>query len=341
MAFGPFCPDGESFARNMAAGGGRAKASPLPGRWTAHGLPIEREQLLRRILSWRFRPSRFSWRPHMSRKKSVSRGVPTRPAATDGVSATIAGDHPSARCAITGESLPKTERVPVATLRPALLRKIRADHPDLPDHAVLSRAIVDTYRSRLIEALLADEHGQVRALDRDVAESIARHETIAYDSDSRFDMHRSLGERMADVVAAFGGSWSFISLFGLVLIIWMALNVLLGDQKAFDPYPFILLNLMLSCVAAVQAPIIMMSQKRQEAKDRLRSQSDYRVNLKAELEIRHLHDKLDHLLTNQWDRLAEIQQLQIEMLQEIGRANSAVPSPAKRSRNPETHAKSD
>jgi uncharacterized membrane protein len=231
------------------------------------------------------------------------------------------------RCAITGDPLTKANRVQVAMLRPALLQRIRVDHPELADDAVLSRVLVDTYRSRLIEGLLAAEHGEVRALDRDVAESIARHETIAYDADSRFDKHRTLGERMADVVASFGGSWSFIILFGVVLVIWMAINIALGQTSAFDPYPFILLNLMLSCIAAVQAPIIMMSQKRQEAKDRLRSQSDYRVNLKAELEIRHLHDKIDHLLTDQWDRLAEIQQLQIEMLQEIGRSNTLLHPP--------------
>ena len=96
----------------------------------------------------------------------------------------------------------------------------------------------------------------------------------------------------------------------------MAFNVVLIEQERFDPYPFILLNLVLSCLAAIQAPIIMMSQKRQEAKDRLRSENDYRVNLKAELEIRHLHEKIDHILTRQWERLAEIQQIQLEMMQD-------------------------
>jgi uncharacterized membrane protein len=263
--------------------------------------------------------------PHIRRPRTRQAEAGRNPAGR-------ANGAPGACCAITGDPLTKANRVQVALLRPALLQRIRIDHPELPDDAVLSRALVDTYRSRLIEGLLAAEHGEVRALDRDVAESIARHETIAYDADSRFDKHRTLGERMADVVASFGGSWSFIILFGVVLCIWMAVNVALGQNSAFDPYPFILLNLMLSCIAAVQAPIIMMSQKRQEAKDRARSQSDYRVNLKAELEIRHLHDKIDHLLTDQWDRLAEIQQLQIEMLQEIGRSNALLIPPKPRPR---------
>jgi uncharacterized membrane protein len=121
---------------------------------------------------------------------------------------------------------------------------------------------------------------------------------------------------MSDRLASFGGSWTFISLFGVVLLVWMGFNIVVVGVSKFDPYPFILLNLVLSCLAAIQAPIIMMSQKRQEAKDRLRSENDYRVNLKAELEIRHLHEKMDHLLTRQWERLAEIQQIQLDAMQE-------------------------
>ncbi|HSA81745.1 MAG TPA: DUF1003 domain-containing protein, partial [Geminicoccaceae bacterium] len=120
-----------------------------------------------------------------------------------------------------------------------------------------------------------------------------------------------------DAIAAFGGSWTFILLFGAVILVWVLINAVALLARPFDPYPFILLNLVLSCLAAVQAPIIMMSQNRQEARDRLRSENDYRVNLKAELEIRHLHEKLDHLLQHQWERLMEIQQIQIELMNEI------------------------
>jgi uncharacterized membrane protein len=220
-------------------------------------------------------------------------------------------------CAITGQALPKGDMVMLHMLRPALAERIRADHPGLGDNALVSRQAVDDYRSRYITELLAAEHGESRALDRQVARSIAKQDTVAMDTDDAFDDKRTVGEHLADIVASFGGSWSFIILFGVIIIIWMTINVAIGDPKAFDPYPFILLNLVLSCLAALQAPVIMMSQKRQEAKDRLRSQSDYRVNLKAELEIRHLHEKMDHLLVRQWERLAEIQQLQVELLQEI------------------------
>ena len=120
---------------------------------------------------------------------------------------------------------------------------------------------------------------------------------------------------MSDGLAQFGGSWAFLIVFSGFLAVWMLFNSYRGGA-AFDPYPYILLNLILSTIAAVQAPIIMMSQRRQEEKDRMRSLNDYKVNLKAELEIRHLHEKIDHLINKQWQRLAEIQELQLEKILE-------------------------
>ncbi|MGX1741132.1 DUF1003 domain-containing protein [Bosea sp. NPDC055353] len=219
-------------------------------------------------------------------------------------------------CAISGQEMARRNLVEVGTLRPALADHIRADFPDMPDHALISLKELARYRTRYVEEILREEHGEYSDLDREVAESIARQETIAENTEDDFEEHRTLGERFSDNLASFGGSWAFLISFGFVLVVWMAINGLMGDTKAFDPYPFILLNLVLSCIAAVQAPIIMMSQKRQESKDRLRSLNDYQVNLKAELEIRHLHEKMDHLVTRQWQRLAEIQQVQLEMLQE-------------------------
>src|SRR6202012_4383650 len=142
-------------------------------------------------------------------------------------------------------------------------------------------------------------------------------ETISRDVEATWERRRTLGERVADTVADFGGSWTFIVIFFAVLVVWMTFNAWAASRSVFDPYPYILLNLVLSCLAAIQAPIIMMSQNRQEAKDRLRSENDFRVNLKAELEIRHLHDKVDHIITRQWERLAEIQQIQLEILQDM------------------------
>jgi uncharacterized membrane protein len=136
---------------------------------------------------------------------------------------------------------------------------------------------------------------------------------------AEFEQNLTFGERLADKIADFGGSWNFIVIFGGVLLLWVAVNSMILIWRPFDPYPFILLNLVLSGLAAVQAPIIMMSQNRQEAKDRFRSEHDYSINLKAELEIRHLHEKIDHLLKNQWQRLLEIQEIQMELMEELTR----------------------
>ena len=230
-----------------------------------------------------------------------------------------------ATCALTGLDLPRRDLVALETLTPGLAEAILRERPDLPTDALISRAAVAERRDRYIRDLLAAEHGEISALETQVAASIAKADTISTDVAAEFAEDRSLGERMADRVASFGGSWTFIGLFSGVLVVWMAVNVAMAS-RAFDPYPFILLNLVLSCLAAVQAPIIMMSQKRQEAKDRMRSESDYRVNLKAELEIRHLHEKLDHLLSHQWQRLAEIQQMQIEIMQDRS-ADRPAPAP--------------
>jgi len=155
--------------------------------------------------------------------------------------------------------------------------------------------------------------------DKEVIESLQEHEILSSDISKQFETRLTFGERLSDRIASFGGSWRFISLFGAVLFGWIILNAIFLLNRAFDPYPFILLNLILSCLAAIQAPIIMMSQNRSEARDRLRAENDYKVNLKAELEIRHLHEKIDHLLRRQYNRLFEIQQIQIELLEEISR----------------------
>ncbi|MBL8587367.1 MAG: DUF1003 domain-containing protein [Methylobacteriaceae bacterium] len=218
-------------------------------------------------------------------------------------------------CAIAGEETPRRSAMPFAALSPGLQDRILKDHPALKPDSLIGRKALDRYRIMLLEEMIAAEKGELSTLERNVAESLASNSTISANSAEQYEQRRSTGEIWADRIASFGGSWTFLGLFALTLAAWMGLNAALA-ARAFDPYPYILLNLVLSCLAAVQAPIIMMSQKRQESKDRLRAMSDYQVNLKAELEIRHLHDKIDHLLSHQWERLAEIQRMQVELLQE-------------------------
>lgn len=218
-------------------------------------------------------------------------------------------------CAICGELT--RERIVFGMVRPSLASGLAAAHPNLAADDVICRKHLTDQRTRYVQQLLERERGEISELERQVVESLAREETVARDIERTWEGSRTFGERVSDFVADFGGSWNFIISFFVVLLIWIGFNAWAVDQAVFDPYPFILLNLVLSCIAAIQAPIIMMSQKRQEAKDRLRSENDYRVNLKAEFEIRHLHEKLDHLINRQWERLAEIQQIQLEIMEDL------------------------
>jgi len=222
--------------------------------------------------------------------------------------------------AITGASLKRKDAIRVDDLRPALAEYIRSQHPSVSSDDYVSRRAMDDLRGRYIAELLKDERGEISFLEAEVVESLKTHDTLTENIEDEYDDVRTIGDRVADWVAAFGGSWTFIIGFFAFLGAWMALNVALGEKEAFDTYPFILLNLILSTLAAFQAPIIMMSQRRQEAKDRLRALNEYKVNLKAELEIRHLHEKVDHLLNRQWERLTEIQQVQIEMMNDQAKA---------------------
>lgn len=219
-------------------------------------------------------------------------------------------------CAVSGQKRPRRDLVAIDALRPGLAERIRKDLPDLGPDALISRSELNRYRQLYVEESLKAEHGDISELEQEVAESIARADTLADNIEESYAEKRTFGQVAADKVAAFGGSWAFIIWFGLVMAAWMSVNVVLTAKHAFDPYPFILLNLVLSTLAAIQAPIIMMSQKRQEQKDRLRSLNDYQVNLKAEIEIRALHEKIDYLLIKQWQRMAEIQEMQLEIMQE-------------------------
>jgi len=157
-------------------------------------------------------------------------------------------------------------------------------------------------------------------VERSVLGKFLNRETVARDVEREDQERKTFGERATDRIASFGGSWAFLGLFSSVLIAWMIFNV--DTQRPFDPYPFILLNLVLSCVAAMQAPIILMSQNRQAQKDRLNAAADYEVNMKAEMEILALHEKLDELREKAWRELVEMQQRQLALLQKLEEANA-------------------
>jgi len=222
-------------------------------------------------------------------------------------------------CSVCGKTFARRELVPGAAIRDAVAREIARDHPGFSAESYVCRADMMHYRAKYVHLLLESEKGELTTLEQEVLHSIREHELLAKNTNTAFEQKWSFGQRLADRIAAFGGSWTFLMLFGAFLALWIGINAVVLTTHPPDPYPFILLNLLLSCLAAIQAPIIMMSQNRQEAKDRLRAEHDYQVNLKAELEIRHLHEKMDHLLSHQWERLAQIQEIQIDLLTEIGK----------------------
>ncbi len=220
-------------------------------------------------------------------------------------------------CQICGRHAPQVELVVAGLIRPAVVEVIKRTFPGWTPDGFICEDDLNRFRYEYVSSLIEAEKGELTDLDKEVLESMSRHEIIATQVDQEFDSKLNFGQRLSDRIAQIGGSWSFIICAAVVLIIWVVLNSIALLAKPFDPYPYILLNLVLSCLAAIQAPIIMMSQNRQEEKDRSRAAHDYQVNLKAELEIRQLHQKLDHLLTNQWERLVEIQKVQLELLSEV------------------------
>jgi len=220
---------------------------------------------------------------------------------------------------ISKQEIPRGEEIKARDIREGIFNLILADHPDFDRESYISLSELNQYRRLYLTSLIIQEKGELAKIDRDVMDAIKNNSILSENIQDEIEAETTLGQRIADQVAAFGGSWTFIITFFCFIILWMGVNVWLLTTKPFDPYPFILLNLILSCLASIQAPIIMMSQNRQEQKDRQRSEHDYKTNLKAELEIKLLSEKIDHLLVHQNNKLLEIQEVQIDYLEDLMR----------------------
>ena len=218
---------------------------------------------------------------------------------------------------ISGEQFPLPERVSAKSLRTSLFDLIRKEHPGFSADSYLSMRELNHFREKYVTEYMGSQLGELTALEQSVLRTLSDKSLLTATLDGDDQAPITTGQRLADNVATFGGSWTFIISFGSFLLIWISFNVFVLATKAFDPFPFILLNLILSCLAAIQAPIIMMSQNRQEEKDRERSKNDYMVNLKSELELRILHEKIDHMMIHQQQELIEIQKVQMEMMEDI------------------------
>lgn len=203
-------------------------------------------------------------------------------------------------CPVCRQKRPQNEMFAGPSIRESLYPLIQKLSPDWTPDSTTCLSCLNKARSDLVEAYLIKELGELSPAERQVLEAIRDQQVVTEDPAEATSEIFSFGDRLADKIAQFGGSWSFIMSFLFVLAAWIVINTRFYLAKdSFDPYPFILLNLILSCVAAIQAPVIMMSQNRKEAKDRLQAELDYKTNLKAELEIRHLHTKVDQLLSQQ------------------------------------------
>ncbi|MDD3005020.1 DUF1003 domain-containing protein [Flavobacterium sp.] len=218
--------------------------------------------------------------------------------------------------AISGAEFPIAQCVEGKSIRTEILNFIIKKHPDFSIEKSISLSELARFREDYVTDMLLNSSGELSDLESKVIASL-KNNTLLFDQLDEEIKNMSLGQKIADKVASFGGSWTFIISFIVVLIFWIWINAILFVNKSFDPYPFILLNLILSCVAALQAPVIMMSQNRTEERDRERAKKDYMINLKSELEIRILHEKIDHLIMHQEQSMIEIQRVQMDMMKEI------------------------
>tara|TARA_B100000953_G_scaffold284822_1_gene264890 strand:- start:379 stop:981 length:603 start_codon:yes stop_codon:yes gene_type:complete len=192
---------------------------------------------------------------------------------------------------ISQKEFPISEKISSKIIRKSIFDLIKMDYPDFDIHNDIAISELNYYREKYLAGYMLKEVGELSTLEEDVLKTINDHEIISakqalYSEELKF----TTGQRLADKIASFGGSWRFIILFTIIIILWITTNIVFLSNQGFDPYPFILLNLILSCLAALQAPVIMMSQNRQEEKDRERAKQDYMINLKSELEIRILHE---------------------------------------------------
>jgi len=220
------------------------------------------------------------------------------------------------RCQICGEEKNLDEILPAGLVRKSIVETIRKKIPKWSSEGYICYEDLNKFRIEHVQDVLETERGELSHLDKEVVRSLRQHDVLAKNVNSEFEKGFTFGQKLADSVTLFVGSWTFIIIFFIILFAWIGVNIIIIIWKPFDPYPFILLNLVLSCIAAVQAPIIMMSQNRQSEKDRVRGEHDYKTDLKAELEIRHINSKIDQLMSHQWQRLLEIQRIQMELMQE-------------------------
>lgn len=221
------------------------------------------------------------------------------------------------KCQVCRKNFNRENLYALELLRPSIFERILKENDPVDPKGFICNTDLHHYRALYIKSLLQLDKGSLTERELNVVDNIKKQEILTENINIEFANQLTFGEKVADRVAAFGGSWYFIFTFISLIIIWMGINISFLFGEAFDPYPFILLNLFLSCLAAFQAPVIMMSQNRQALKDQVKSDHEYAINLKAELQIRLLQSKLDRFMNQEWARLLEIQEIQLELCDAI------------------------
>jgi uncharacterized membrane protein len=222
-------------------------------------------------------------------------------------------------CQICGEHKRQNEVVPAALIRASIVDVIVKEHPVWSPGGYICHADLNRFRADYVRDVLKKEKDEYASLEETFKHGVKEEDHLPKNINVEFEKELTFGEHLSDKIAGFAGSWSFIALFAGLVILWVALNTYVLLSRPFDPYPFILLNLVLSVLTAIQAPVIIMSQNRQEIRDRLHAERDYRVSIHTELEIHRLHKKIDHILASQGQRLLEIQNIQMELMEELAK----------------------
>ncbi|CCB89957.1 DUF1003 domain-containing protein [Simkania negevensis] len=226
-------------------------------------------------------------------------------------------NHKKGKCEVCQKEFPYRKLFPIRLMRPTVLDTALQNLPEMNLNGYVCQEDLRILRTKHIASILEKDKGAISQFEEEVLESFKNQDLIVENVNKKFEKRLSIGERLADLIAKFGGSWKFILIFLAVIVAWMIINTFFFTKEGFDPYPFILLNLVLSCLAAIQAPVIMMSQNRQAEKERMRANEDYVTNLKAELEIQQLHSKLDLFMKRHWETMLDLQQIQIELAEDL------------------------
>lgn len=183
-------------------------------------------------------------------------------------------------CQICKEQKKRNEVIPAELIREPIVETIRKTYPDWSSSGFICISDLNQFRANYVKNVLEKEKGDISTIEEQVIRGVKENELLSKNINTEFEQKLTLGERLAYKIADFGGSWNFIFIFGGVLLLWVAVNSMMLIWRPFDPYPYLLLNLVLSCLAAIQAPVILMSQNRQESRDRLRSEHDYLITLR-------------------------------------------------------------